>query len=171
MRLTMRAFRGRRSRVVLTPRRWRQVGGSNSAGDGDNKARSPGRARRKPLKPSRAGMPGYSGEPRGDYARMLSIFACEAAGALSTRHSPRPRFVSGETIMRLGRRRAAGLRRCVPLLASSPRKRGPITTGLSAVHRSRRTGPIKTSAAEYGSLLPQGRRRMVGKANGSRKCG
>jgi hypothetical protein len=45
--------RGRRSRVVLTPRRWRQVGGRISAGDGDKKARSPGRARRKPLKPSR----------------------------------------------------------------------------------------------------------------------
>jgi hypothetical protein len=44
---------GRRSRVVLTPRRWRQVGGGDSTGDGDNKARSPGRARRKPLKPLR----------------------------------------------------------------------------------------------------------------------
>jgi len=32
---------GRRSRVVLTPRRWRQVGGSTSAGDGGKKARSP----------------------------------------------------------------------------------------------------------------------------------
>ena len=52
---------GRRSRVVLTPRRRRQVSGGNSADDGDKKARSPGRARRKPLKPLRAGMPGYSG--------------------------------------------------------------------------------------------------------------
>ncbi len=33
------------------------------AGDGDNKARSPGRVRRKPLKPSRAGMPGVSAYP------------------------------------------------------------------------------------------------------------
>ena len=51
--------RGRRSRVVLTPRRWRQVGGRDFTGDGDNKARSPGRARRKPLKPLRreAGCP------------------------------------------------------------------------------------------------------------------
>jgi len=47
------ASRGRRSRVVLTPRRWRQAGGSNSAGDGGKKARSPGRARSKPLKPLR----------------------------------------------------------------------------------------------------------------------
>ena len=49
---------GRRSRVVLTPRRWRQVGSQDAADDGDKKARSPGRVRRKPLKPLRAGMPG-----------------------------------------------------------------------------------------------------------------
>ena len=30
---------GRRSRVVLTPRRWRQVGAGNCADDGDKKAR------------------------------------------------------------------------------------------------------------------------------------
>ena len=44
--------------MVLTPRRRRQVGGGNTADDGDKKARSPGRARNKPLKPLRAGMPG-----------------------------------------------------------------------------------------------------------------
>src|SRR6476661_10910490 len=48
-----RRARGRRSRVVLTPRRWRQVGGNNSADDGGKRARSPGRARSKPLKPLR----------------------------------------------------------------------------------------------------------------------
>jgi hypothetical protein len=58
---TRAPFRGRRSRVVLTPRRRRQVGGGNSASDGDKKARSPGRARNKPLKPLRAGMPGDPG--------------------------------------------------------------------------------------------------------------
>jgi len=51
--LTRRRRRGRRSRVVLTPRRWRQVSGDNATGDGDKQARSPGRARRKPLKPLR----------------------------------------------------------------------------------------------------------------------
>ena len=62
----------RRSRVVLTPRRWRQVRGCcvgptglrtqrKFANDGGKKARSPRRARRKPLKPLRAGMPGDSG--------------------------------------------------------------------------------------------------------------
>jgi hypothetical protein len=47
--------RGRRSRVVLTPRRRRQVGNdaSHHTDDGDKKARSPGRSRRKPLKPLR----------------------------------------------------------------------------------------------------------------------
>jgi hypothetical protein len=39
---------GRRSRVVLMPRRWHQVGGSDSINDGGKKARSPGRARYKP---------------------------------------------------------------------------------------------------------------------------
>jgi hypothetical protein len=48
-----------------------------SADDGDKQARSPGRARRKPLKPLRAGMPGESGCNRGDYARML-IFILHA---------------------------------------------------------------------------------------------
>src|SRR3979490_732572 len=35
----------------------------NSLDDGDKKARSPGRSRRKPLKPLRAGMPGCCGVP------------------------------------------------------------------------------------------------------------
>jgi hypothetical protein len=52
---TIGTCRGRRSRVVLTPRRWRQVGddASHHTGDGGKKARSPGRARSKPLKPLR----------------------------------------------------------------------------------------------------------------------
>src|SRR3977135_2834612 len=50
--------RGRRSRVVLMPRRRHQVLREDARDDGDKKARSPGRARRKPLKPLRAGMPG-----------------------------------------------------------------------------------------------------------------
>ena len=40
-----RRARGRPSRVVLTPRRRRQVGERNFTDDGDKKARSPGRAR------------------------------------------------------------------------------------------------------------------------------
>src|SRR6266576_5843093 len=54
--------------------------------------RSPGRARNKPLKPLRAGMPGDLGATCGDYARVLHLnFAREAMGAAGTRHSPRPR--------------------------------------------------------------------------------
>jgi hypothetical protein len=60
-RLTSALSCGRRSRVVLTPRRWRQVSQKCLRGDGGKQARSPGRARNKLLKPSRAGMPGDPG--------------------------------------------------------------------------------------------------------------
>src|ERR1700716_4252679 len=46
---------------VCRPNRART--GRLSQGDGDKKARSPGRARRKPVKPLRAGMPGDLGGP------------------------------------------------------------------------------------------------------------
>src|SRR6266850_1281071 len=81
----------RRSRVVLTPRRWRQVRGvksarpgldkNMSAGDGGKTARSPGRARRKPLKPLRAGMPGDSGVLVVTRVRSTNKSAHETAGA------------------------------------------------------------------------------------------
>jgi len=105
---------GRRSRVVLTPRRWRQVGGKHPADDGDNKARSPGRSRGKPLKPLRAGMPGESGEPVVTMLVCFLFFACEAAGASSTRHSPRPHFLEGRNDRCITRAHCvAGMRRCV----------------------------------------------------------
>src|SRR6266849_6062046 len=99
----------RRSRVVLTPRRWRQVRGVKSAqpgldktyplSDGGKRARSPGRARRKPLKPLRAGMPGDSGVLVVTRVRSITTSAHEAAGATGTRRSPRPllggRFING----------------------------------------------------------------------------
>ena len=55
----------RRSRVVLTPRRWRQVLEELTllGSDGDKKARSPRRARRKPLKPLRRECRIASAEP------------------------------------------------------------------------------------------------------------
>jgi hypothetical protein len=54
-RVDERRHGGRRSRVVLTPRRWRQLGDEAAlhAGDGGKKPGSPGRARSKPLKPLR----------------------------------------------------------------------------------------------------------------------
>src|SRR4051795_2611019 len=66
--------------------------------DGDKKARSPGRARRKPLKPLRAGMPGSSGELVVTTSCAYFHFARETAGALGARHSPRPLSLS-ETFM------------------------------------------------------------------------
>jgi hypothetical protein len=61
-----------------------------SADDGGNKARSPGRARRKPLKPLRAGMPGDSGVLVFSCAFYQYQSAHEPAGATGIRHSPRP---------------------------------------------------------------------------------
>src|ERR1700739_3950192 len=56
---------GRRSRVVLMPRRWHQVLKKLTLlrDDGDKKARSPGRARNKPLKPFAQGVPDRFGGP------------------------------------------------------------------------------------------------------------
>ena len=93
----------RRSRVVLTPRRWRQVRGGlvgptgrgqslNPLGDGGKRARSPGRARRKPLKPLRAGTSGDSGVLVVTRVLSTTTSAHEAAGATGTRRSPRPLF-------------------------------------------------------------------------------
>jgi hypothetical protein len=61
----------------------------NPLDDGGKRARSPGRARHKPLKPLRAGMPGDSGVLVYSSAFYYSS-AHEAAGAAGTRRSPRP---------------------------------------------------------------------------------
>jgi len=165
---TNSAWSGRRSRVVLTPRRWRQVSERYLTGDGDNKARSPGRSRRKPLKPLR-------GECRMTsvnlwwLTRMLFYFACEAAGASSTRHSLRPlNFRCASYLANLARitRRDRGGVAAPP---SSPRKRGPITTGLNGWSKVEQP-QSKMGATEYGSLLSQGRHRAADNANGSRRC-
>jgi hypothetical protein len=125
--------------VVLTPRRWRQVCGKYPADDGDNKARSPGRARRKPLKPLRAGMPGETGEPTVTTLVCFLFFACEAAGALSTRHSPRPLLFGRIYLPSLGRIRAAGLRRCVaPCVVPANAGRWIHTRSATLEQRSRR---------------------------------
>src|SRR6202171_4201615 len=61
-----------------------------SADDGGKRARSPRRARRNPLKPLRAGMPGDSGVLVVTRVRSTTIIAHETAGALGIRRSPRP---------------------------------------------------------------------------------
>ena len=100
----------RRSHVVLTPRRWRQVWRSRVGPTGlrqNTSARrrwqkSPDtRARRKPLKPLRAGMSGDSGVLVVTRVRSTIIIAHETAGALGIRHSPRP-LSGGWFLARLG---------------------------------------------------------------------
>jgi hypothetical protein len=76
---------------------WRPDAGAKSAvrpaDDGGKKARSPGRARRKPLKPSRAGMPGDSGEP----AASTPVLSCCTGGCGCIGHPAFPTPSRGET--------------------------------------------------------------------------
>src|SRR6266850_3466914 len=113
----------RRSRVVLTPRRWRQVRGVASAQPGLDKtyplmtvAKEPDHrgARRKPLKPLRAGTSGDSGVLVYSCAFLPMQSAHEAAGATGIRRSTRPLrgegFMQGlGRIARRGRERASGV--------------------------------------------------------------
>jgi hypothetical protein len=71
--------------------------------DRDNKARSPGRVRRKPLTPSRAGMPGDPGATVVANA-CAYYFAHAAAGATGTRHSPLPVWGSARSLLRVAPR-------------------------------------------------------------------
>jgi len=112
---------GRRSRVVLTPRRRRQVcGGASarpgldnpqSANDGDKKARSPGRARSKPLKPLRVGMPGEPGGPSVTTLVCLFHFCTRGCGCIGHPAFPTPSM--GEKSCKPRALRAAGMRSCV----------------------------------------------------------
>jgi hypothetical protein len=108
-----RAIFGRRSRVVLTPRRWRQVGdnASHYAGDGDNKPghRGEHEVSRKTIA---RGMPDCIGEPVVTNSPCYLFFAREAAGAARTRHSLRPLFGGTTISYRPGASRVAGMRRC-----------------------------------------------------------
>src|SRR5579872_7282533 len=109
---------------------------AHRTGDGGKKARSPGRPRRKPLKPFARGMPGCSGEPAVTCLRAFS-FARKAAGASSARHSLRPLNFGGTiTPERPGR---------VP-----PRERGCMHhTSLRAIAKQSRLfpGPLDCFAA------------------------
>src|SRR5437870_11204531 len=84
----------RRSRVVLTPRCWRQAGGKCPAGDGGKRA-----VRRGELEVSRKaiaqGRPECSRCPVCSCAFLFAQIARETAGAASTRSSLRPLFRRG----------------------------------------------------------------------------
>src|SRR5205814_6494064 len=88
----------RRSRVVLTPRCWRQAGGKCPAGDGGKRA-----VRRGELEVSRKaiaqGRPECSRCPVCSCAFLFAQIARETAGAASTRSSLRPLFSRRATKM------------------------------------------------------------------------
>src|SRR5258706_4220243 len=118
-----------------------------SADDGGKRARSPGRARNKPLNPLRAGMPGDPGGPVVATLVCNQHFAHEAAGAAGTRHSPRPQW-GREIFAWLGRiaprdREVASDDTSAPhSQPSSPAKAGdPVFRGVSdGIAKPRRTG-------------------------------
>src|SRR3954453_5635567 len=98
---------------------------------------------------------------------MLFYFACEAAGA-SAPGIPHA-LLGRKRLAQLGRIRAARtqtLARRLPTRvaatathhSSSPRTRGPITTG-SSLCRCRPAASLNTSGTAYGSLRSQGRHR------------
>src|SRR6266404_9507676 len=73
----------------MASRSYRAQTSCRSADDGGKRARSPGRARSKPLKPLRAGMPDDSGVLVVTRVRSITTSAHETAGATGIRHSPR----------------------------------------------------------------------------------
>ena len=167
--------------MVLTPRCWRQVCGvasaqpgldkNISADDGGKTARSPGRARRKPLKPLRAGTSGDSGVLVVTRVRSITTSAHEAAGAKGTRRSPRPLWAEDSSTpraLRVARAKLFQMNRNAPHSPpSSPAKAGdpvfrgvndevekPQRTGYSAgaCHRARRR---RDPVAEYDDLCEE----------------
>jgi hypothetical protein len=86
---------GRRSRVVLTPRRWCQVRGIRSAGDGGQNARSTGESTIYAVKTIAWGMPGDSGVTCMLVCAFYTILHTRPRGASGARHSLRPQFGEG----------------------------------------------------------------------------
>src|SRR6202011_4436862 len=89
-RKTSDAWGGRRSRVILTPRRWRQGLRDDPQDDGGKRARSPGRARNKPLKPLRGECRVFPVCDRGDYARVVFSFPTRGCGCIERPVFPAP---------------------------------------------------------------------------------
>src|ERR1700687_3792533 len=112
-------------------------------------AKQPGHrgARRKPLKPLRAGTPGDSGVLVVTRVRSTTTSAHEAAGAKGTRRSPRPlrggRFINGSRAWRGEVANVCLIDASAPLSqSSSPAKAGdPVFRDVSdGIDRSQRTG-------------------------------
>jgi len=97
--LDVRAKRGRQSRVVLTPRCWRQVLGKQSF-SGAKVANKPGRLGERGIsrKTIAQGRPDASAEPVCSCAFFSTHFAHETAGAARTRSSLRPLIFRGRNV-------------------------------------------------------------------------
>jgi hypothetical protein len=119
-----------------------------SVGDGGKQARSPGRARRKPLKPLRAGTPGDSGVLVVTRVRSTTTSAHEAAGATGIRRSPRPLWAEDPATPRAHRvARAKSCQECeagmretslaLPATLSARPGRKPMAPGLGPQHQRR----------------------------------
>src|ERR1700681_1191285 len=93
-----------------------------SADYGGKQARSPGRARRKPLKPLRAGMPGDSGVLVVTRVRSTNKSAHEAAGATGIRRSPRPLWAEDSSTPRALRVARANVCRGFHVIASEAKQ-------------------------------------------------
>ena len=108
-----------RSRVVLAPLGWCQVGDDalHRADDGDSNVTDTGDSTKETVKTTRAGKAGScSVEPVVTTARALSLFAYEAAGAAGARHSLRPHHFGRVRRITRTRLRRGNAETCVPSL-------------------------------------------------------
>jgi hypothetical protein len=85
--LTNGAIRGRRSRVVLTPRRWRQVSRNDPRERRWQKSPVTGESAKEPVKTIAQGMPGQPGEPM---ATTLVCFLFRTRGCGCSGHPAFP---------------------------------------------------------------------------------
>ncbi len=120
-----------------------------SADDGGKQARSPGRARRKPLKPLRAGMPGDSGV----LVYSCAFYQCQAHTRLRVQRAPGvPHALFGRKIhQRLGR--------------IAPRGRSRIQNYRGVIARSPCDEAIHSFFARHNGLLRFARNDETGRAN------
>ena len=121
---------GRRSRVVLTPRRWRQVSRSNSARRRWQKSPVTGESAKETVKTIAQGRPGRSGEPVVTTLVYFVFIVREAAGASCARLSLRPLFSEGRRFRQDSRenmrrdREGVSCRHCEERLRRSNPSRG-----------------------------------------------
>jgi hypothetical protein len=104
---TKRARGVRRSRVVLTPRRWRQVRAGQPARATVANSPVTGESPEETVKTTARGMPGVSGVTVVTMLVCFFTFAHKAAGAPSARHSLRPLISRAGRVSKTRAHRAA----------------------------------------------------------------